>query len=191
MKAKTAYSMGLDVLGNRKSRSNRELVTAALNSWRQKLVYFSMFAALPGILALEQQEARAEEVNSSEPTVPGKNVKIVKASNGRHLSPEFLKRQSRYRLPHQPGSFDMVSTFTGTDDCPGKTIPDGTYTSASPYIDSGDTTGANDTVKRVQFGYYYWYYYSYDSAGPDHIYSFKLSARGPNPQISVETTSGT
>ena len=152
MKAKITYSKSLDILGNRRSQSNREVVTAALNSWRQKLAYFSMFAVLPGILASHQQEARAEEADMSEPTVPGKNV-IQNRSNGRQLSPEFLKRQSRYRLPHQPGNFDMVSTFTGTDDCPGEAIPNGVYTAArrtlTPAIPRAQTTPSNVLIRYI------------------------------------------
>ncbi|MEP6818731.1 MAG: hypothetical protein ABJA18_04300 [bacterium] len=102
-------------------------------------------------------------------------------------NPALLKRQSAYRLPHQKGNFDLLSTLAGTDDCPGAPIPGGNFTAATPYTVSGNTTGANNTVTHLQ----YYYYYSFDAAGPDHIYSFTLSAVGPNPQIEVSTTSGT
>jgi hypothetical protein len=57
---------------------------------------------------------------------------------------------------------------------------------AAPYSDVGDTTGANDSVTTV-LGYYY----NYNAHGPDHVYSFTLTAVGPNAQIEVSTTSGT
>src|SRR5947208_55152 len=76
----------------------------------------------------------------------------------------------------------------GNDDCPGRPIPGGIYTAAAPYIESGDTTGANDTVTSV--GSSSSYYYNYDAVGPDQVYSFILTGRGPNPRIEVTTTSG-
>jgi len=108
-------------------------------------------------------------------------------------NPALLKRQSAFRLPHQQGTFDSVLAVAArNDDCPGRVIPNGTYTDAAPYIDSGDTTGANDTVTNVGTSYYY-YYYSVgpDTHGPDHIYSFTLTARGPNPRIELPTNSQT
>jgi len=98
----------------------------------------------------------------------------------------LLKRQSEFLLPHQKGNFSLLATVAGNDDCPGRNIPGGNYTAAAPYVDSGDTTGANNTVNRIN----YYYYYNIDAFGPDHIYSFTLTGRGPNPQIQVSTTSG-
>jgi hypothetical protein len=70
----------------------------------------------------------------------------------------------------------------GTDDCPGLRIPDGTYTSELPYIVSGDTTLANNTMWNLPF---------HELAGPDHLYSFAIKELGPNPQIQLTTTSST
>ena len=78
----------------------------------------------------------------------------------------------------------MLASLAGNDDCPGRSIPGGSYTASAPFIDSGDTTGANNTVTHLP------YYYSYDAHGPDHIYSFTLTGRGANPRIEVSTTSG-
>ena len=103
-------------------------------------------------------------------------------------SPALLKRQSEFRLPHQKGSFEIVATLAGIDDCPGRIIPGGNYTASAPYTDSGDTTGANDTVKSVYM--YSFGYQTVNSFGPDHVYSFTLTGRGPNPQIEVSTISG-
>ncbi len=81
-----------------------------------------------------------------------------------------------------------ITVAGGNDDCPGRAIPGGTYTAAAPYSDSGDTTGANDTVTNLASFYYY---YNYDANGPDHVYSFTLTGRGLNPEIKVSATSGT
>ncbi|MFN2390891.1 MAG: FG-GAP repeat domain-containing protein, partial [Pyrinomonadaceae bacterium] len=55
------------------------------------------------------------------------------------------------------------------------------------FIDSGDTTGANNTVGKLCTGYYC--YDFVDVSGPDHIYTFTLTGRGLNPQIQVSATS--
>ena len=81
----------------------------------------------------------------------------------------------------------MLAAVAGLDDCPGRAIPGGNYTAATPYVDSGDTTGANNTIAHL---YSYYYYSQDDTEGPDHVYSFTLAGRGPNPQIRVSTTSG-
>ncbi|HTH36357.1 MAG TPA: VCBS repeat-containing protein [Pyrinomonadaceae bacterium] len=96
---------------------------------------------------------------------------------------DLLTRQSDYRLPGQKRTVGPLSLLAGSDNCPGTPIPPGTYTAAAPYTNSGDTTGANNTVWNYGGGYYYSYAYA-----PDHIYSFTLMARGPNPRIEVSTT---
>jgi hypothetical protein len=69
----------------------------------------------------------------------------------------------------------------GGDDCPGVAIPAGTYTTASPFTDTGDTTSANNTVGTIQAGCS-----DYTQvAGPDLIYSFKISSLGASPSIQV------
>jgi len=54
--------------------------------------------------------------------------------------------------------------------------------------EDGNTTGANDTVTSLPTFYYY--YGNYNAHGPDHVYTFTLTAHGPNAQIEVSTTSG-
>ncbi|GEM_PF-2798543 len=177
------------ILVNGGSLPSRDALAEWLTSWRKKLGYFSVFAALPAIFASHATEARADEVKQPQPSVAGPTAKFPDRLNSCGSKPDFLKRQSEYRLPHQKGSFDILSLLGGNDDCPGRAIPLGTYTAAAPYIDSGDTTGANDTVSVICGGYYC--YYSSGAAGPDQIYTFTLSARGANPQIQVTATSGT
>jgi hypothetical protein len=190
MKAKIANPRRLDILGNGDLSSNRESSTAMLKQWRQKLGYYSIFATIPAMLVSHVQEVRADEAKKPEVSVAGRTASLRERLNKNYSNPALLKRQSEYRLPHQKGSFDMLAALAGNDDCPGRAIPGGNYTAAAPYSESGDTTGANDTVTRVLNPSYY-YYYSYDAHGPDHVYSFTLTGRGPNPQIQVSTTSGT
>jgi hypothetical protein len=188
MKAQTANPRRLNILGNGDRSSDQEILTATLKHWRQKLGYCSIFVAIPAILAWHLQEARSEEANKPEVSVAGRGARFLERLNLSSGNRALLKRQSKFRLPHQKGSIDLLTPLGGTDDCPGRPIPGGNYTAAAPYIDSGDTTSANDTV--TSFASYY-YYYSYDAHGPDHVYSFTLTGRGPNPRIEFSTTSGT
>jgi len=73
----------------------------------------------------------------------------------------------------------------GGDNCPGAAVPPGPYSVAAPFNDSGNTTGANSTISNI--GYYY--YYSTPVAGPDLIYSFTLTSRGPAAEIKVTPNS--
>ena len=186
MKTTLANSSRLNILGNEDRSSDQEMFPALPRQWRQKLGYCSIVAAVPAILASQVQEARSHEAKKPEATVAENNAKVPQRLNV-SSSPALLKRQSAFRLPHQKGDVDLLATLAGTDDCPGGTIPGGTFTIADPYIVSGNTTGANNTVTHLQ----YYYYYSFDSPGPDHVYSFTLSGRGANPQIEVSTPSGT
>lgn len=186
MNAKTANSKRLDIIGNGDHSSAQEVLTATLKRWRQRLGYCSIFAAVPAIFAwnlpvAHSDESKKPKANAVEPT-PERLRRLNNGVSNRAL----LKRQASFRLPHQKGNFAITAALAGNDDCPGRVITGGNYTAAAPYIDSGDTTGANDTVRRV-LGYYYYY----ESNGPDHIYSFTLTGLGPNPRIEVSTTSGT
>jgi hypothetical protein len=187
MKTEIADTKHLNILGNGDSLSNREVFTALLKQWRQKLGYFTMFTALPAILTSFAQEAQADEAKKPEASVAGQTTRLLERVNKRSGKPEFLRRRSNFLLPHQKGNFDITSVLAGGDNCPGNAIPAGTYTAAAPFTDSGDTTGANNTVNSIPS----FYYSTYDTAGPDHIYSFTLTGRGPNPQIQVSTTSAT
>jgi hypothetical protein len=187
MKNQTAKLSRLDIPGGGECLSERDIFAAAVKQWRQRLGYCSIFAAIPAILATHVTEARSDEVKRTEAVVPGRGLRLLDRLSVNRSNPALLKRQSEFRLPHQKGNFAMVTTFAGVDDCPGRAIPGGNYTAAAPYTDSGDTTGANNTVNRLN----YYYYYTFDASGPDHVYSFMLTGRGPNPQIEVSTTSGT
>jgi hypothetical protein len=127
---------------------------------------------------------RSDKAKEPEPSVAERKARRPKQLNVNCSTPALLKRQSGFRLPHQNVSFNMLTMFAGNDDCPGRAIPEGNYTASSPYLDSGDTTGANNTVNSL-----YGFYYYYDTLGPDHIYSFTLTSRGANPRIEVSTSS--
>ncbi len=186
MNAKTADSKHSNILEYRDLVFGRETLASLLQIWRKKLGYFSMFAATPWTLALSVQDEQPGKQPFPTNGRPGGKAKPIARASNAQVKPSFLRTQSGYRLPHQKRGFDLATAFAGTDDCPGKPIPGGVYTPAAPYIDSGDTTGANNTVTRI-LGYYYYY----NSAGPDHIYSFTLTGRGPGAKIEVTTSSGT
>ncbi len=69
MKAKTANSTRLDILGNSDRSSDQEILTAMLKRRRQKLGYCSIFAAVPAILASHVSEARSDEGKKPEASV--------------------------------------------------------------------------------------------------------------------------
>ncbi len=177
-----------DVLGNG-IRSDQEIFSSVLKRWGQKIAYCSVFAAVPAVLATHLAEARSDEARKPDPNVAEGEARLREKLNLNGSNPALLKRQSEFRLPHQKGRFGLVAALAGNDNCPGRNVPGGIYTAAAPYLDSGDTSGANNTVSRADYLYYS--YYSWDTLGPDHIYSFMITSRGPNPQIEVSTTSGT
>ena len=181
-------SRRLDILGSGR-KSDQEIFSSVLKEWRQRFAYWSVFAAVPAVLVSNLPAARSEGIEKPKPTVPRPAARLrqrLEMNGGRRA---LLKRQSEFRLPHQVNREDIVKPLSGLDDCPGRVIPGGNYTDAAPFIDSGDTTGANDTVSGLPS--YYYYYYNYSATGPDHVYAFALTGRGPNPRIEVSTTSGT
>ena len=186
MKPDIATTRRLDILGNGNCSSDQAIFTATLKKWRQRFGYLSIFAAIPAVLSSNLPVAKSDDGKKPERTVARKGTKVRARLNASGSNSALLKRQSEFLLPHQKGNFSLLPTVAGNDDCPGRNIPGGNYTAAAPYVDSGDTTGANNTVNRID----YYYYYNIDAFGPDHIYSFTLTGRGPNPQIQVSTTSG-
>ena len=191
MKTSTANLKQQDIIGNGDRSSDREILTAILKQWGHKLGVCSIFATVPALLLSPIPKARAEEAKKTEVSVAGPTTTFLGRLNKNSSNPQLLRRQSKFLLPHQKGTLAILPGL-GNDDCPGRAIPGGSYSVASPFINVGDTTGANDTVTRTQSAsFYYYYYYSYDAHGPDNVYSFTLTERGANPQIEVSTTSGT
>ncbi len=184
MKTKIAQSKRLSIPGNGDSLLKRENFTTVLKLWMQKLSYYSMFTALPAILTSPAQEALANEPKKPEVSVAGQTANFLEKLNKNRNRAELLRRQGNNPLALQKSKYsNIISEFAGGDNCPGNAIPSGTYTAAAPFTDSGNTTGANNTVK------FLYYYYSYSADGPDHIYSFTLTGRGANPKIEVSATS--
>jgi (2Fe-2S) ferredoxin len=187
MKVEITNTKRLNILGNGDLLSNRENLTAVFKQWRQKLGYFTMFAAFPAILTSHAQEALADEAKKPEMRQDERTASLVERLNKSRSNSGLLRRQSNFLLPHQKGNFDITSVLAGGDDCPGNPVPAGTYTAAAPFTDTGNTTGANNTVGSLSS----YYYSSYSAEGPDQIYSFTLTSRGANPQIQVSATSDT
>jgi len=189
MKTETTNSRRLDVVGSAR-KSDQEIFNSVLKRWRQRFGYWSIFAAVPALVISQVQATRSGEAKQEEASVAGRTPRLtprpIERLKTSYSNRAFLKRQSQFRLPHQKGE---LAPLAGLDDCPGRAIPGGNYTVTSPYVDSGNTTGANDTIKGIEF--YYYGYYTSDALGPDHVYTFTLTSRGPNPRIEVSATSGT
>ncbi len=186
MKFKNMKLRRSDILGRRVD-PQRDARVADIDQWRQSLGYLSMFAGMATLLAANAPDiyAKASE-DKVPPRVSKRAQELVKKLNAACSKPELLRRQSDYRLPTQEKAFNMVELFAGADACPGAAIPAGSYTSGAPFTDTGNTTGANSTVTFVQDGCFEYYV----TAGPDHIYSFTMTARGANPQIRVAPGNG-
>lgn len=183
MKAIIQNSKRHTVLGN--ADSNRESLATWLGSWRQRVGIFSIFAALPAVVS-QTADARAQDAEKPRSDVAERQARFVERLKSCSTKPDFLRRQSNFRLPHKRGSLELVETFAGNDNCPGLAIPTGTYTVAAPYTDTGNTTGANNTVTQL-----YSYYGSADVNGPDLVYSFTIISAGASPEIRVTPTSPT
>jgi hypothetical protein len=174
------------VLENGGSLSNRCALAEWLVLWRKRFGYISVFAALPTVLTAQTPETRPQgEQRQPERGIGGRTARFADKVDKGGGNLDFLTPQSDYRPPHPNSNFDITTVLNGNDDCPGTAIPPGAYTAASPFVDAGDTTGANDTVTNVIP------YYSYSSNGPDRIYTFVVTSIGPNPEIKVTTTSPT
>ncbi|MGD9562168.1 MAG: FG-GAP repeat domain-containing protein [Pyrinomonadaceae bacterium] len=188
MKVRNAEPERLDILGKPQALRTPVLDAAAVRSWRKQIGYFSLFAGLATIVTSQAGNAIAGENDKAiPPRVKRQAAELVqKLKSGACSKPELLRRQSEYRLPGQRSQFNMVEILAGADNCPGAPIPSGNYTTGAPFTDTGSTVGANSTVDFPRVGCS-----NYDqTAGPDHIYSFRMSARGANPQIRVAPGNG-
>src|SRR5205085_12643496 len=168
MKAITQTSAGHNICANLAPSAGGDALAERLTSWLQRLGYFSIFAALPAVAAARPADAPAEDAKRPETRIAEPSAIFHERQRSRCApKPDLLRPQSGYRLPHQRGRLDLINEFAGTDDCPGRVIPAATYTSAAPYVDSGSTIGANNTVNA-----FYCYYCDGSTPGPDHVYSF-------------------
>ena len=150
MRTTTTESKQIDIFGTGNPPSAREVLATVLKQWRKRLGYFSILAAAPALLVSQVQEAHSNEVKGPEKSVLGHGARglldlLTKNTSNRAL----LNRQSGFRLPHQSGNFAVLTSVAGNDNCPGRVIPGGSYTAALPYTDTGDTTGANNTIAQL------------------------------------------
>jgi hypothetical protein len=188
MKNQISHSR-LDVLGNGHGPTDQEIFNSVLRRWRHRLGYGSVFVAVPAVLASQLNVTRSAEIKEPQARVTTQGARLLEKLTLNSSKRSLLKRQSAFRLPHQESGSDILTPLGGADECPGRVIPGGTYTTALPFVDSGDTTGSNNTVSNLESQYYY-YYGNYPAQGPDLVYSFTITSLGPNPQIEVSGTSG-
>ena len=188
MKTHVSNSNRSDITGSSR-KSDQEIFHSTVKRWRERLGYCSLVAAVPAVLASTLPATSSAEGESAKTTIPGHTPRLSDKLSLTASKRALLKRQSEFRLPHQNSNLATLPTSSVADDCPGSSIPAGTYTVASPLVITGNTTGANNTVNALA-GYYY-FYGNYSASGPDNVYSFVLSSVGPNAQIEVTTTSGT
>jgi hypothetical protein len=149
--------------------------------WSKKIGFCSLLA-VPAVLAGGSTDLKAEDTVSDSQTTPLESGPLSKLG----IRPRRLAG-ARRDLGYSNGNLFSNATDAISDGCPGTPIPPGSYTTASPYVSAGDTTGANDTVTSIGS----FYYYAYASHGPDRIYSFVMSSLGADPRITVTTTSPT
>jgi hypothetical protein len=153
--------------------------------WARKAATLSALCSLPAALG-QSADARIEESTAAAINPASEQELVARKSARRLRKADLLNQQLDYRLPHQRGTPDIVSALAGgADNCPGAPIPAGQYTAAAPFTDSGDTTGANDTITSL----YYGYYSLLQVNGQDHVYTFTLTSRGPSPEIRITTPS--
>src|SRR5215475_13697938 len=147
MKPETTNTRRIDILGNGR-KSDQEIFSSVLQRWQKRFGYLSVFAAVPAIVASQLHVTRTVKAQPEAQTTTGKPQSPQKLNMGRS-SRSLLKRQSEFRLPHQSVNDGSVTVLGGPDDCPGKPITPGTYTSAVPFVESGNTTGANNTINSM------------------------------------------
>ncbi len=172
-----------DLLGRRGHLAEVEAVSA--ETWLSRVGSISLILGAASVINGSATELWTRDDIRPGPVPPRFQNRVEKRIRALGTS-ALLARQSNYRLPGNKGNADPLGLLAGSDNCPGTPIPAGAYTAANPYIDSGSIAGANNTVWNYGGGYYYSY-----SGGPDHVYSFTLAARGPNPRIEISTSSST
>lgn len=145
--------------------SSRELA-GFLKHWLRRLGRYSALALLPAVLC-PQAEAADDQPET-----------------------KLLRPHRNFLWPNQRSLQTADTSNVGGDNCPGTPIKQGVYTAANPFSDSGDTTGANNSVSFVATSCYYYYWcYGYGTNGPDHVYSFTLASRGDSSELTVTTSS--
>src|SRR2546425_10891100 len=132
MKTSTANLKRQDILGDGDRSSDQETLTAIVKQWSHKLGVCSIFATVPAMLLSDIPRARAEETKEPKVNVAGPPAKLLESPNKNRSNPALLKRQSKFRLPHQGGNLAVLAGLGGSDDCPGRAIAGGSYSAAAP-----------------------------------------------------------
>src|SRR5437773_11263386 len=101
MKATTANLSQMNTPGNGDLSSKRESLTAVLKHCRQKLGYYSIFAALPGMLGSDVQTARVEEATRPAASVARRRARSIARLNPSRTNSALVKPQSQFRLPRR------------------------------------------------------------------------------------------
>ena len=104
MKTQEANLTRSDILGNGNCSSDQEILNSILKKWRHRLGYWSIFAAVPAMLASHVAEARSDKAKKSEMIVTGEGTRLSEKLRISCSDPKLLKRQSQFLLPHQKGS---------------------------------------------------------------------------------------
>lgn len=164
-------------------RSDSASLISEFTRWRQRCGFLSLLAAAPALAAGGIENILPPKVSTASDggAAPG-------VGRGSPRRGKFFARRDNHFLPHQQQETNIFAAYTGNDDCPGAQIPNGVYTAASPFTDTGDTTGANNTISTVYC--YYCFYLTLASNGPDHVYTFTITSTGANPEIRVTPNSG-
>jgi hypothetical protein len=155
------------------------------SEWLSRVGLVTLVCGAASLLEAHPREAGlpGREVPKPRPKKRGAGKQFAASQRSACSKPELLQRQSEFRLPGQKNAVDMLSLLAGSDNCPGTQVPPGTYTAAAPFIDSGTTVGADNTFRYNGCDYSYYGYST--SPGPDHLYTFVITAIGPNPRIEV------
>jgi hypothetical protein len=122
MKAQTAKPKRLDIVGNADCSSDQEILTRVLKKLRQRVGYYSVFAAVPALFASHLPVAHSDEERK-----PAVSLDSSEASRDAEMScnNSALKRCASFSyLINNP---TITAPLAGTDDCPGHVIPGGTY----------------------------------------------------------------
>src|SRR5258706_9197215 len=104
MKTSTTNLKRQDIPGDGDRSSDREPSTASLKHWRRNLGVCSIFATVPAMLLSHIPKARAEEPEKPEVSVAGPAARVLEGPNRNYSNVALLKRQSKFRLPHQRGN---------------------------------------------------------------------------------------
>ncbi len=182
--------MNEHILGRKQKVIDSGTLSDLLDRSPSRIGYMSLFAAsaLVGSIAAG---VRSDDLTATVPARAESTSRLLdRLARSCGSKSELLSTGREYRSKAKRGGYNLVAELAGgSDNCPGSPIPAGTYTITAPYVDTGTTVGANNTVKEGRYIDYCYYAYTVD--GPDQIYSFEIKGLGSNPSIEVSAQSPT